>query len=307
MKFSYSWLASYLPGPAPDPKALGDRLTAVGFIVEGVEGEGAGTVYDVEITANRPDGMNHRGLAREAAVAMRRPFAEPAAAPLPEGATPADARARVFVEEPALCPRYSARVIEGIRVRPASAAVRERLAALGLGSDLGARGRHEPRALGHRSAASRVRPRHPREGERRPPDDRRPAREGGGDARDARRRDPDAHGPASRDRRRREARRPRRSHGGSRDGDLTEDDARASRGSAFRAPRRAADGAFPRDAHRRLSSLRAGNGSRGDARRSRPGRAPHSSRTAGARFAGGRSTSARTSPRRPCRRFAFPV
>jgi len=134
MKFSYSWLASYLPGPAPEPKTLGDRLTAVGFIVEGVEGEGVGTVYDVEITANRPDGMNHRGLAREAAVAMRRPFAEPAAVPLPEGATPADARARVFVEEPALCPRYSARVIEGIRVRPASAAVRERLAALGSGA-----------------------------------------------------------------------------------------------------------------------------------------------------------------------------
>src|SRR5664279_5894214 len=99
MKFSYSWLASYLPGPAPDPKALGDRLTAVGFIVEGVEGSGTATVYDIEITANRPDGMNHRGLAREAAVALRRAFAEPAAAPLPEGTTPADARAHVVVEE----------------------------------------------------------------------------------------------------------------------------------------------------------------------------------------------------------------
>lgn len=134
MKFSYSWLASYLPGPAPDPKALGDRLTAVGFIVEGVVGSGTATVYDVEITANRPDAMNHRGLAREAAVALNRTFAEPVAAPLLEGATPADARARVFVEEPALCPRYSARVIEGIRVRPASVALRERLAALGSGA-----------------------------------------------------------------------------------------------------------------------------------------------------------------------------
>ena len=134
MKFSYSWLTSYLPGPAPDPVALGDRLTAVGFIVEGVEGEGAGTVYDVEITANRPDGMNHRGLAREAAVALGRAFAEPPAAPLPEGATPADARARIFVEEPALCSRYSARVIEGIRVGPASAALGERLAGIGSGA-----------------------------------------------------------------------------------------------------------------------------------------------------------------------------
>ena len=26
MKFSFSWLATYLPGPAPDPKALGDHI-----------------------------------------------------------------------------------------------------------------------------------------------------------------------------------------------------------------------------------------------------------------------------------------
>jgi len=132
MKFSYSWIASYLPGPAPDPKALGERLTAVGFIVEGIEGTGDRTVYTVEITANRPDGMNHRGLAREAAVALDRAFAEPEGRlPLREGETPADARARVVVEEPELCSRYSARVLEGIRVRPASGAVRDRLLEIG--------------------------------------------------------------------------------------------------------------------------------------------------------------------------------
>lgn len=134
MKFAYSWLASYLPGPPPDPKALSDRLTAVGFIVEGAEGEGAKTVYDVEITANRPDAMNHRGLAREAAVALRRAFAEPAAGALPESPATADTRAQIVVEEPELCPRYSARVIEGIRVGPSSAALRDRLAALGSGT-----------------------------------------------------------------------------------------------------------------------------------------------------------------------------
>jgi phenylalanyl-tRNA synthetase beta chain len=132
MKFSYSWIASYLPGPAPDPKTLGERLTAVGFIVEGVEGTGEKTVYTVEITANRPDGMNHRGLAREASVALNRRFAEPEGGLLlREGETPADARARVFVEEPELCSRYSARVLEGIRVRPASGAVRDRLREIG--------------------------------------------------------------------------------------------------------------------------------------------------------------------------------
>jgi phenylalanyl-tRNA synthetase beta chain len=135
MKFAYSWLASYLPGPAPDPKELGDRLTAVGFIVEGVEGSGASTVYDVEITANRPDGMNHRGLAREAAVAMRRAFADAeAAVPVPETGPAVEARAAVVVAEPSLCSRYSARVIEGVTIRPASAAVSARLAAIGQGA-----------------------------------------------------------------------------------------------------------------------------------------------------------------------------
>ncbi len=135
MKFAYSWIASYLPGPAPDPKTLGDRLTAVGFIVEGVEGAGASTVYDVEITANRPDGMNHRGLAREAAVAARRTFADPeASAAVPESGPAVGTRAAVVVAEPALCSRYSARVIEGMAVRPASAAVTTRLGAIGQSS-----------------------------------------------------------------------------------------------------------------------------------------------------------------------------
>ncbi len=135
MKFAYSWLASYLPGAAPGPKELGARLTALGFIVEGVEGEGTGTVYDVEITANRPDAMNHRGLAREAAVGLRRAFRDPEAdAKVAEAGPDAATKATVTIAEPGLCSRYSARVIEGIAVRPAGAAVSARLAAIGQSS-----------------------------------------------------------------------------------------------------------------------------------------------------------------------------
>ncbi|HYN41383.1 MAG TPA: phenylalanine--tRNA ligase subunit beta, partial [Thermoanaerobaculia bacterium] len=132
MKFRLEWLGQYLPGALPDLATLRRRLTDVGFIVEGTEGEGRDAVLDVELTANRPDGMNHRGLAREAACALGREFRDVTAPQPAEGPVDAAALATVTIEEPALCSRYSARVVEGIRVREASAAVQERLRALGM-------------------------------------------------------------------------------------------------------------------------------------------------------------------------------
>ncbi len=132
MKFRLEWLGQYLPGDLPELATLRRRLTDVGFIVEGTEGEGRDAVLEIELTANRPDGMNHRGLAREAACALGREFRDvPAPAP-PEGPVAASSLATVTIEAPDLCSRYSARVVEGLRVREASAAVQERLRGLGM-------------------------------------------------------------------------------------------------------------------------------------------------------------------------------
>ncbi|MEO6325781.1 MAG: phenylalanine--tRNA ligase subunit beta [Thermoanaerobaculia bacterium] len=136
MKFSLEWLASYLPGEMPAVNLLRQRLTSAGFIVEGVEGSGIDTVLDVELTANRPDGMNHRGLAREAAVALGRTFQDPEEGKVPTespSGRPAAELVQVVIEEPTLCSRFSGRVIEGIRVGPSSAPVLARFARLGLG------------------------------------------------------------------------------------------------------------------------------------------------------------------------------
>lgn len=134
MKFRLEWLATYLDGAPPEAAELRRRLTEVGFIVEGIEGAGQTATLEVELTANRPDAMNHRGLGREAAVALGRAFRDPQLGlGVPEGETPAASLVSVTIEEPRLCSRYSARVLEGVTVRPACAAVEERISALGMG------------------------------------------------------------------------------------------------------------------------------------------------------------------------------
>src|SRR4030042_7070307 len=66
MKFSLAWLCDHLEGKSSAVE-MAQRLTAVGVNVELQETSGDDVVWDVDVTTNRPDAMNHRGLAREAA------------------------------------------------------------------------------------------------------------------------------------------------------------------------------------------------------------------------------------------------
>ena len=92
-----------------------DRLTSCGFLVETRESAGDTEVWDVEVTTNRPDAMNHRGLAREAAVATGSAL-RPLAIELDEGDEPAAELGSVTILEPELCSRYVARVVRGVKI-----------------------------------------------------------------------------------------------------------------------------------------------------------------------------------------------
>src|SRR5713101_7037340 len=66
MKLSPHWLREFVDLPVDD-RRLAEDLTAIGIAVEGISGEGTNTVFEMEIGTNRPDAMNHYGVAREAA------------------------------------------------------------------------------------------------------------------------------------------------------------------------------------------------------------------------------------------------
>lgn len=132
MEFSKSWLAQYVDLPE-DTKDLAQRLTAAGLAVEGTETHGDDTILDVEVTTNRPDCMNHFGLAREIAVIYGRPLKRPDAQPSEVAERTADV-ARVIIEDPESCPRFVARVIRGVKIGPSPDWLKNRLEAIGLRS-----------------------------------------------------------------------------------------------------------------------------------------------------------------------------
>ncbi len=132
MEFSLAWLADYVDLPA-DPHELARRLTAAGLAVEGVSAHGDDTLLDVDVTTNRPDCMNHFGLAREISVILGHPLKRPDACP-EEGPEPVGEALRVAIEDSEGCPRFAARVVRGVRIGPSPGWLRGRLEAIGLRS-----------------------------------------------------------------------------------------------------------------------------------------------------------------------------
>src|SRR5437762_11149366 len=66
MKLSAQWIRDFVD-ISVDNRRLAEDLTSIGIAVEGVSGESTDTVFEMEIGTNRPDAMNHYGIAREAA------------------------------------------------------------------------------------------------------------------------------------------------------------------------------------------------------------------------------------------------
>jgi phenylalanyl-tRNA synthetase beta chain len=88
-------------------------------------------ILEIEITPNRPDALSVVGIAREVAALTGAPFRFPQIA-VKEGETEAATLATVEILDPDLCPRYAARVITGLTVKPSPPWLAQRLRAVGL-------------------------------------------------------------------------------------------------------------------------------------------------------------------------------
>ena len=89
------------------------------------------SVLDVEITPNRPDCLSVVGVARELSALTGAPFRIPEIAVKESGDAASDL-ARVRIDAPDLCARYTVRVISDVRVGPSPAWMAARLRAVGL-------------------------------------------------------------------------------------------------------------------------------------------------------------------------------
>jgi len=166
MKLSPQWLREFVDLKVDD-RRLADDLTAAGIAVESISGAGVDAVFEMEIGTNRPDAMNHYGVAREAAaiydlplraIAPKLPGASGAkagsggairgtakavpflvssgegsvAVASPAGASVASAAAGFAIEitEPDLCPRFTARVLRNVTVKASPEKIMRRLSLL---------------------------------------------------------------------------------------------------------------------------------------------------------------------------------
>jgi phenylalanyl-tRNA synthetase beta chain len=88
-------------------------------------------VLDITTWANRADLLGVHGVAREVAALTGRAVRDPESTH-GEGATSVEDRITVTVEDPDLCPRFTASFIEGVKIGPSPAWLQERLLRVGM-------------------------------------------------------------------------------------------------------------------------------------------------------------------------------
>jgi phenylalanyl-tRNA synthetase beta chain len=133
MKIVYNWLRDFVGVTAP-PDELASRLALSGTNISGIENGAHGAVIDAEVSSNRPDCLGHYGIAREVSAVYKLPLKPISPKPQESVAAKAGDAARVEIQSPELCGRFTARVIRGAKIQPSPQWLKDRLEASGVAS-----------------------------------------------------------------------------------------------------------------------------------------------------------------------------
>jgi len=140
MKISPQWVRDFVDLNV-NYHQLAEDLTLAGIAVESVSGEGDETIFEMDITTNRPDAMNHYGVARECSAIYDLPL-KPIEPQLPRpSAAKADSSAGlsgttevvpfpIEIQDEQGCARFTARIVRNVTIKPSPEKITRRLGLL---------------------------------------------------------------------------------------------------------------------------------------------------------------------------------
>lgn len=130
MHASIDWLKDYIDFPW-SAEELAHRLTMAGIAIEGVEQVGDDKVLGLDLTPNRGDCLGMINLAREVAALTGNELSRPPIE-LHENSETIDDYITVEITAPDLCPRYTARLVKNVRLKPSPDWMQARLLSCGV-------------------------------------------------------------------------------------------------------------------------------------------------------------------------------
>ncbi len=136
MKVTYNWLKEFVEIKI-SPQALANRLTMAGLEVTSLEENAGDFIFEIEVTANRPDCLSVVGIAREVAAITGKKLSRYPAIPLSRLNRQTGKQANrltINIENKKDCPLYIARIMNGVKVGPSPDWLKRRLELIGCRS-----------------------------------------------------------------------------------------------------------------------------------------------------------------------------
>ena len=127
MRILPAWLREFVNVAAAD-RQLAEDLTSAGIAVESVQEENGAVIFEMDLTTNRVDAMNHYGVAREVS-AIYNVDLKKVEPKLPQPNS--TGKVPILIEDAQGCARYTARIVRNVKVGPSPQPIAKRLEMLG--------------------------------------------------------------------------------------------------------------------------------------------------------------------------------